>query len=117
MVKRILNNVRTIRELAGFSQKEMAERLNVSQSQYARFELGKTKTDIEFLQEFSKDRGLRIIDIITYPEKYVPERKQTNDIFETIIQIKISGENKTKILKEILGQSYYEIIQNPKNKF
>lgn len=117
MVEQILKNVRTIRELAEFSQETMAERLSMTQSQYARFETGKIKTDLTLLERFADDRNLSVVDIITYPQKYVPERKKEDDLIETIIQIKIAGENKTKILKEILGDSYYEIIENPKNKF
>jgi len=41
-------NIRKIRELNGYSQENLAELLNKTQSSYARIERGTTKIDYEF---------------------------------------------------------------------
>ena len=46
--------IKSIREKAGYSQYEMAEKMSLSQSAYARFELSKTKIDLNRLELFAK---------------------------------------------------------------
>lgn len=45
--------IKAIREKKGFSQELMAEKMKISQSAYARFELSKTKIDLKRLESFS----------------------------------------------------------------
>ena len=44
MKEKIIKNVRIFREKANYSQEEIAEKMNITQSKYARFERGATKT-------------------------------------------------------------------------
>lgn len=47
-----LSRVKMLRELRHLSQDQMAELMQITQSAYARFEAGKTKTDLEILEKF-----------------------------------------------------------------
>lgn len=67
----ILQNVKKIRELMNLSQDAMAEKMNITQSAYARFETGKSKTDLENLKKFCSVTNYSLVDLITYPEKYI----------------------------------------------
>lgn len=54
MTAQTRNKIRTLRELKGYSQDFMAEKLNVSQKTYSRLESGHVKLDIERLKEISE---------------------------------------------------------------
>lgn len=45
----ILQHIARLRKKANFSQSEMAEKMKMTQSSYARFETGKSKTDLSDL--------------------------------------------------------------------
>lgn len=105
MIKQILKNVKNLRELEGWSQEDVAEKLSVSQSAYARFENGKTKTDLELLVKFATLVNMPLIDVITYPVKYAPADGDEMDTVEAFVQIRIKGSSKVKLLKELVGDS------------
>lgn len=50
----ILRHIAHLRKKANFSQAEMAEKMKMTQSSYARFETGKSKTDLCDLINFCK---------------------------------------------------------------
>jgi transcriptional regulator with XRE-family HTH domain len=110
-MENILKNIRTIREAKGLSQDETAEMMKISQSQYARFERGTTKTDLETLQLFAKCVGLDLIDIITYPKKYVEigTTSTCNDL-EATLQIKLRNDKRDQVLKLVFGENNIEIL-------
>ncbi|MEN0081120.1 helix-turn-helix transcriptional regulator [Flavobacterium lindanitolerans] len=53
MTTQTRNKIRTIREVKGYSQDFMAEKLNISQKTYSRIESGQVKLDIERLYQIS----------------------------------------------------------------
>ena len=42
-----MENLQKLRKQQGFTQKEMAEKLNITQSAYSQYETGKTEPDIK----------------------------------------------------------------------
>lgn len=111
LMKDILKNIRLIRESKGFSQEQIAEMMKITQSQYARFERGATKTDLETLYEFSLVVGMSLIDIISYPKKYVEIGQQPNgDAVEATLQIKLRNDKRDQVLKLVFGDNNIEIL-------
>jgi transcriptional regulator with XRE-family HTH domain len=103
--------LKKIREERHLSQSQMAEKLDKTQSAYARIEIGDTKLDIETLQKFAEKTEMTMVDIITYPEKWVaatniipmPEPK-------VILQIELNREKKDQVLKLAFGENILEIL-------
>ena len=112
-MKKILENVRILRESKRYSQECMAELLKITQSSYARFERGATKTDLKTVSLVAKVLEMDLIDIITYPEKYVNIKDISKEYAtcepEVILQIKITGNKKAQILKTAIESSGLEI--------
>ena len=112
----ILRNIRVIRESRGFSQEQMADLMKISQSQYARFERGATKTDLDSVFRFCEAIHFRVIDLFTYPKVFIdPEvigilKPNTNEI-KTTLQIELGAEQKEQVLKLVLGENYLEILK------
>ena len=114
-MEEILRNIRAIRESRAISQEQMADLMKISQSQYARFERGATKTDLETVFRFCEAINFRIIDLITYPKVFIDPavidllKPNTNEI-KTTLQIELGAEKKEQVLKLILGEKYLEIF-------
>ncbi|MDD3686987.1 MAG: helix-turn-helix transcriptional regulator [Bacteroidales bacterium] len=108
----ILENIRTIREIKGFSQEAMAEKMNITQPKYARFERGATKTDLEMIYKTALVLGVEVIDLITYPKKYVDISTITDSENEVkaVLQIELKKEKKEQVLKLVFGDNNLEIL-------
>ena len=108
--------IRELREYADFSQEEMAEKMKISQSAYARFELSKTKIDLNRLESFARQINKSLIEVITYPETYINVRDIGNELNkhnpEIIVQIKVLGNKRCDILQTIFGDKDLEILNN-----
>ncbi|MBR4469545.1 MAG: helix-turn-helix transcriptional regulator [Bacteroidales bacterium] len=98
--------LREIREQHHLSQEETAEKMHISQSAYARFELSKTKVDLERLELFAEAMGMSLIDVLTFPFHHsytdgVPEIDLNAS--EMTIQITVKDPQKLHILEMLLG--------------
>ncbi len=69
----ILKNIKAIRRERGFGQEYMAERLGVSQPAYLNWEKGKRDLSYTALMRIADIFEVDVIDIITYPDRYVKE--------------------------------------------
>jgi transcriptional regulator with XRE-family HTH domain len=106
--------IKELRDRAGFSQEEIAAKMEISQSAYARFELSKTKIDLKRLESFAGQLNMSLMDVITYPERYVNMRdigKELN-IYEpdVVIQIKVRGNKRENVLKAVFEDNELEIL-------
>jgi transcriptional regulator with XRE-family HTH domain len=61
----VLIRVRRLRELCDLSQDEVADKLNMTQGAYSRLENGKTRLDIDPLEEIARLYGFTHIDLLT----------------------------------------------------
>jgi transcriptional regulator with XRE-family HTH domain len=103
--------LKKIREARHLSQSQMAEKLDKTQSAYARIEIGDTKIDVETLQKFAEKTEMSMVDIITYPEKWVPATKMvTYPEPKVTLQIELSREKKDQVLKLAFGENILEIL-------
>ena len=101
--------IKEIREKQGFSQFEMAEKMNISQPTYARFERQRTKIDLHRLEVFAKIVNMSLIDVITFPDKYLSIKDIGKEINrkepEVVVQIKVFESKRAEILKSIFGEN------------
>jgi len=113
-MKNIIENIRILRESKGYSQDYMAELMGITQSAYARFERGATKTDLKTVSLAAKVLEVTLVDVITYPEKYINIKDASKEIStsepEIILQIKIKGDKREEILKNAFGNNNLEIL-------
>jgi len=111
-MKEILKNIRIIREAKGLSQDQAADIMKISQSQYARFERGATKTDLETLNQFANAIDMSLIDIITFPKKYIDSNQLIipSQTVEATLQIKLNHNTRDQVLKLVFGENNLEIL-------
>jgi transcriptional regulator with XRE-family HTH domain len=65
------HKIKRVRELKGFSQTEVAEKLNISQRTYSDIENDKTRLDLARLENLSKIFEVDPIDLLTFDDKQV----------------------------------------------
>ena len=111
-MKKLSEQFKLIRETNGLSQEVLAEKVNKSQSAYARIESGKTKIDFDTLTRFANCFGFSEIDVITYPDKWIPVSSilPDQDITKVVVQIELKKEKKDEVLKLLFGDSNIEIL-------
>lgn len=68
-MKQILKNIRSLRELRGYSQEYLADKLNITQSSYARFENGAKKTDFALLEKVADVFEVDVCSIIHFHDQ------------------------------------------------
>lgn len=112
MKEKIIKNVRIFREKANYSQEEIAEKMNITQSKYARFERGATKTDLDTLLLFCDTIGRSLIEVITYPDTYVniDDVSSMRSEDKVLLSIEIKKDKKDQILNLVFGDNNLEIL-------
>lgn len=63
--------IKKVRELKNYTQDYMAQRLNVSQSTYSRYEKEDGDLTISQLKEISDIFGMKVDDLINFDEKFI----------------------------------------------
>ena len=61
--------IRKIRELKGFSQDYVAQKLNLTQKAYSNIEAGKTKLDFDRLEDISKILEIEPMNVLAFDEQ------------------------------------------------
>ncbi len=71
MSTQINNKIRKIRELKGYSQEYMADKLNISQRAYGKIESGETKLSWDHIYNISKVLEIEPVDLISFDDSLV----------------------------------------------
>ena len=77
-MKQILDNIEAIRKEKGLKQMVMAEKLGIKQSSYSYYFTDAEDMKLSLLSKIADILGVSIVDIITYPAKYVPENEEAH---------------------------------------
>ena len=72
-MENILKNIETIRKEKRIKQEVIAAELGIKQSSYSSYINRESDITFSRLSHISNILGVSVIDIIAYPEKYVPE--------------------------------------------
>lgn len=75
-MNKILENIETIRKEKGIKQEVMAEKLGIKQSVYSRFFQVQDDMKLSKLLQICDILEISLVDVVTYPQKYVPETEQ-----------------------------------------
>ena len=84
---KITKTIKQLRKQKGFTQKSMAERLQMARSTYSKLESGNTKLDFERLVNISKALDVTIVEIIDDPVYNSISEELTLMLFSTDYQL------------------------------
>lgn len=105
----VVENIKTIRLEKGISQKILADSLGVDISSISNVENGKRELKVSELAIIANCLGVDVIDLFTYPKKYIPYESK-NDEIETILQIRLKDSCKSKVLQLIFKDKDIELL-------
>ncbi|MGR4859582.1 helix-turn-helix domain-containing protein [Bacteroides pyogenes] len=108
----IVDNIKEIRLNKGIGQKLLADALNVDTAVISNIETGKRELKVSELEIISSCLGVEVIDLFTYPHKYVNRDTLLADgePVEAILQIKLGRDKKEQVLKVVFGDNNLEIL-------
>jgi transcriptional regulator with XRE-family HTH domain len=97
--EKVLKNIVQIRVGQKLTQKYIAEKLGISEATYNRIESGKITLSYEHLADIASVFNMSTIDVITWPETYVPRIMPAST--KVLVELDVSADEFIKMgLKE-----------------
>lgn len=107
----VVEKVRKIMIDRGLTQVAAAEYLGTSPSQFSKILSGEVQLSLWQLSNFAISMNLDIVDVFSYPDKYVKADENVGDnSIEAVLQIRLRKDKKLQVLKLIFGDSDLEIL-------
>lgn len=107
----IIKNIIKILNDRGLNRASLVDALDKSEGTVSKLLNGTTKLTYDALSKIARELSMREIDIITYPDKYVPATKPEDEPLEAILQIKLKKDKKDQVLNLIFGEHNLEILE------
>ena len=114
--EKIVDNIRKIMRERDFTQSTFAEFMDISESQFSKILSGKHHLSFEYLEKLASKLSISEIDIISYPERLIPEsnieseNENADEPVEAVLQIKLKKDKKDQVLKLVFGDNDIEIL-------
>lgn len=106
---KVIENIKVIRQERNIPAKVIAENLGVDISVISKIENGKRDLKVSELAKIAQSLGVRIIDLFTWPDKYVLD-PNAHEPIEAVLQIKLKSEVKEKVLETVFGKRDIELL-------
>lgn len=81
-MKTIQEQLEYVRKEKGFTQMYIANKLGITQSAYSNYFTRNVEMRYSLVSQICDAMGMSVVDVITYPEKYVPLSEIKNECSE-----------------------------------
>lgn len=105
----VVERIRKIMRDRGLKQAAIAEYAGVDPSQMYKVLKGDVQISLWQLSNLASGLGMELIDLFTYPEKYVPENASRDEV-SAMITIQLNREKKEKVLRAVFGEKDLKIL-------
>ena len=106
----IVGNLRKIIALRKLKQAKVGEYADISGSQFSRVMNGQVQLSLNQLANIASGLEMTVVDIITFPDVYVPKDKKEDDDTEVLLQFKLKKNKKDQVMKLVFGKNDIEIL-------
>ena len=106
----IYEAIKVIRLQKAINQQIIADALNLDVAVVSNIENGKRDLRVKELEIISNALGVSVVDLFTYPDKYVKVTQKEDEPVEAVLQIKLRKEKKDQVLELIFGKNNIEIL-------
>jgi transcriptional regulator with XRE-family HTH domain len=93
--------IKKVRELKNYTQEYMAQKLNVSQSTYSRYEKEDGDITIALLNEISEIFGMKVEDLLSFDEKVVFNNYASNQANQAYV-INVISEKERELYEKTI---------------
>lgn len=107
---KVIENIKEIMQERNVPTKVVANNLGVDVSTISKILNGHRELKVSELAKIAQSLEVRIIDLFTWPDKYVKNPNGQEDI-EAILQIKLKSYMKEKVLQDIFGKKDLELLE------
>jgi len=108
--KEIADNIRKILKDKGMKQKDLVDDVVIKEHYVSKTLNGKRTMLVDDLAVIARALGVRVVDIITYPEVFQPIKEREPESVEAVLQIKLKKDKKDQVLKLVFGENNIEIL-------
>lgn len=102
--------IKEIRLQKSINQQVIADALNVDVASVSNLENGKREIRFREIEKIANVLGVSVVDLITYPKKYVEVKDDEDKDVEAVLMIKLKESKKRLILKSIFGDENLELL-------
>ena len=102
--------IKEIRTQKAINQQDIADALHLDVAVVSNIEKGKRDLRVRELEIISNVLGMSVVDLFTYPDKYVKTTQIEGEQVEAILQIKLRKDKKDQVLKLVFGENNIEIF-------
>lgn len=106
----IYEAIRELRLQKQINQQFIADALNLDVAVVSNIEKGKRDLRVKELEIISKALEVSVIDLFTYPDKYVKVSHKEEEPIEAVLQIKLRKDKKDQVLRLVFGDNNIEIL-------
>lgn len=108
--KEVTARMMKIRTAKQLTKRIVAERMGINEASYGRIETNKIALSYSHLASFASCVGMSVVDVLTYPAVYSEAKKVDNGSPEVVLQIKLRGDKKDKVLNLLYADHDIEIL-------
>lgn len=105
----VIENLRKIINDRGITQAAMAEYIGIAPGHFSRVLSGEVSLSLWQITNLAPKLGMDVIDLFTYPKKYVPADSQDSDI-TAMITLQLNKEKKEKVLRAVFGDKNLKLL-------
>lgn len=105
----VIQNLRKIMNDKELKQEAVASYAGIDPSQMSKVMKGEVQISLWQLSNIATGLGMELIDLFTYPEKYVPAEKQDENV-TAMLTIQLRGEKKEKVLRAVFGDKNLKLL-------
>ena len=106
----VLTNIQKILREKGISQAELSRLTEIDPATISKTFSGAAQLKVNTLSIIATSLKMSVVDIITYPDRYVRISSSEQEPVEAILQIKLKKDRKDQVLKLIFGEHNLEIL-------
>jgi transcriptional regulator with XRE-family HTH domain len=106
----LVENILKILNTKGLIQADLVALTGWDKSVVSRIISGRRGFDVNELSKIATVLEMPILDIITYPDKYVRAGSPEQEPLEAILQIRLKKDKKDQVLRLVFGDNNIEIL-------
>ena len=102
--------IREIRVKKAIKQQVLADALHIDAAAISKIENGTREVKANELALIASALGVEVVDLVTYPEKYVPESQAKGRPVKAMLQIELTEEKQNQVFKLMFGENNLKIL-------
>lgn len=108
--EKIIRNLVKIKNERNLTQEAIGQMGGIDASQISRVLKGKLGISIDQLENIARGLRMDVIDIITYPEIYVPRTAIPDSDVDAVLMVRLKEGKKQEVLRSVFGDENIEIL-------